>query len=94
MQKLNDKTDKVIIRHVTNAVPAGNLAVITGDGFKNARVFANKLGASSDIIKAALKAGKNIEDMTVEELKALAKEKGLTGVSSLAKADLLAILKG
>lgn len=40
------------------------------------------------------KAGKNIEDMTVEELKALAKEKGLTGVSSLAKADLLAILKG
>ena len=37
--------DKVIIRHVTNAVPAGNLAVITGDGFKNARVFANKLGA-------------------------------------------------
>ena len=40
------------------------------------------------------KAGKNIEDMTVEELKSLAKEKGLTGVSSLAKADLLAILKG
>ena len=40
------------------------------------------------------KTGKNIEDMTVEELKALAKEKGLTGVSSLAKADLLAILKG
>ncbi len=40
------------------------------------------------------KNSKNIEDMTVEELKALAKEKGLTGVSSLAKADLLAILKG
>lgn len=40
------------------------------------------------------KTGKDIEDMTVEELKALAKEKGLTGVSSLAKADLLAILKG
>lgn len=38
--------------------------------------------------------GKDIEDMTVEELKTLAKEKGLTGVSSLAKADLLAILKG
>lgn len=40
------------------------------------------------------KADKNIEDMTVEELKALAKEKGLTGVSSLAKSDILAILKG
>ena len=37
---------------------------------------------------------KNVDDMTVEELKALAKEKGLTGVSSLAKADLLTILKG
>lgn len=36
----------------------------------------------------------NLEDMTVEELKSVAKEKGLTGVSSLAKADLLAILKG
>ena len=35
------------------------------------------------------KIGKDIEDMTVEELKTLAKEKGLTGVSSLAKADLL-----
>lgn len=34
------------------------------------------------------KIGKDIEDMTVEELKTLAKEKGLTGVSSLAKADL------
>lgn len=40
------------------------------------------------------KIGKDIEDMTVEELKTLAKEKGLTGVSSLTKADLLAILKG
>ena len=40
------------------------------------------------------KISKDIEDMTVEELKTLAKENGLTGVSSLAKADLLAILKG
>ena len=32
--------------------------------------------------------------MTVEELKAVAKERGLTGVSSLAKRDLIDILKG
>ncbi len=37
---------------------------------------------------------KNLEEMTAEELKALAKEKGLSGVSSLAKKELLEILKG
>lgn len=37
---------------------------------------------------------KNLDEMTVDELKTLAKEKGLTGVSSLAKKDLLEILKG
>lgn len=37
---------------------------------------------------------KDLEEMTAEELKALAKEKGLSGVSSLAKKELLEILKG
>ena len=36
---------------------------------------------------------KNLDEMTVEELKAIAKEKGLSGVSALAKKDLLEILK-
>ena len=36
---------------------------------------------------------KNLEEMTVDELKALAKAKGLTGVSGLAKKELLDILK-
>lgn len=36
---------------------------------------------------------KNLEDMTVPELKALAKEKGIDGASSLGKEDLLAVLK-
>lgn len=36
---------------------------------------------------------KNLEDMTVPELKALAKEKGIEGASSLGKEDLLAVLK-
>jgi hypothetical protein len=36
---------------------------------------------------------KNLEDMTVPELKALAKEKGIEGASSLSKEDLIAVLK-
>ena len=36
---------------------------------------------------------KDLEDMTVSELKALAKEKGIDGTSSLSKEDLLAVLK-
>ena len=39
------------------------------------------------------KTKKSLDEMTVEELKTLAKEKGLTGVSALAKKDLLEILK-
>lgn len=36
---------------------------------------------------------KNLEDMTVPELKALAKEKGIDGFSSLNRDDLLSVLK-
>lgn len=36
---------------------------------------------------------KSLEDMTVPELKALAKGKGIEGTSSLGKDDLLAVLK-
>lgn len=35
----------------------------------------------------------DLDEMTVEELKAVAKEKGITGVSALKKEELLALLK-
>lgn len=37
--------------------------------------------------------GKTLEDMTIVELKALAKGKGIEGSASLNKEDLLAVLK-
>ena len=49
-------------------------------------------GAAEAVLSETVE--KNLDEMTVDELKTLAKEKGLTGVSSLAKKDLLEILKG
>lgn len=40
------------------------------------------------------KTQKTLEDMTVAELKALAKKKGLEGCSGLTKENLISILKG
>lgn len=37
---------------------------------------------------------KELKDMTAEELRELAKEKGMSGVASLSKKDLMDILKG
>ena len=50
-------------------------------------------GVTKAAPSATDKTEKSLDEMTVEELKTLAKEKGLTGVSALAKKDLLEILK-
>lgn len=62
---------------------------LMNDGFKPVEVVSQKTASNS-----VNEATKNIEEMTVEELKTLAKERGLTGVSALAKQDLINILKG
>jgi hypothetical protein len=63
---------------------------LMNDGFKPVE---NTTSQKTDM-KSDEKTAKSIEEMTVEELKALAKERGLTGVSALAKQDLIDILKG
>lgn len=50
-------------------------------------------GEAADVQELGREAKKDMEDMTVAELKTLAKEKGIDGVSSLNREDLLAILK-
>ena len=62
---------------------------LMNDGFKPVEIVSQKTASNS-----VNEATKNIEEMTVEELKTLAKERGLTGVSALAKQDLINILKG
>lgn len=63
------------------------------DGFKELEATGEVNVEAITEPETTVESGKNLEDMTVSELKALAKEKGIDGTSSLAKEDLLAVLK-
>lgn len=51
MQNISKKDNKIIVRHVSNATPAGQLAVVTGDGFDGAKIFLRKLAAERKCLK-------------------------------------------
>lgn len=55
-------------------------------------VFERKSEVKPEVLNEE-KSVKPIEDMTMPELKALAKEKGIEGAGSLNKEELLAVLK-
>lgn len=63
------------------------------DGFKELEAAGKVNVEAITEPETTVESEKNLEDMTVSELKALAKEKGIDGTSSLAKEDLLAVLK-
>ena len=80
---------RLIRKNVEREADGVTAQKLINDGFKPVEVASQKT-ASNSVDEAT----KNIEEMTVEELKALAKGRGLTGVSALAKQDLINILKG
>ena len=80
---------RLIRKNVEREAEGVTAQKLMNDGFKPVEVVSQKTASNS-----ADEATKTIEEMTVEELKTLAKERGLTGVSALAKQDLINILKG
>lgn len=80
---------RLIRKNVEREADGVTAQKLINDGFKPVEVASQKTASNS-----VNEATKNIEEMTVEELKTLAKERGLTGVSALAKQDLINILKG
>lgn len=80
---------RLIRKNVEREADGVTAQKLINDGFKPVEVASQKTASNS-----AAEATKNIEEMTVEELKTLAKGRGLTGVSALAKQDLINILKG
>lgn len=80
---------RLIRKNVEREAEGVTAQKLMNDGFKPVEVASQKTTSNS-----VNEATKNIEEMTVEELKTLAKERGLTGVSALAKQDLINILKG
>ena len=77
-------------RIVEDQVKANRLKT---DGFKELEAVDAVQSDALPGSETPTEAENNLDDMTVPELKALAKEKGIDGFSSLNREDLLSVLK-
>lgn len=82
---------RVIRDNVEREVDASKCEQLLKDGYKLVETSGDSKKESSE---AAGEAFGDIDNMSLAELRAVAKEKGLSGYSSLSKDELLNILKG
>ena len=82
---------RVIRENVEREVDASKCELLLKDGYKLVETSGDSKKESSE---AAVKVSGDIDNMSLAELRAVAKERGLSGYSSLSKDELLSVLKG
>lgn len=82
---------RVIRENVEREVDASKCEQLLKDGYKLVETSGDSEQESSE---AAEKDPEAMDNMSLAELRAVAKERGLSGYSSLSKDELLGVLKG
>ena len=82
---------RVIRENVEREVDASKCEQLLKDGYKLVETSGDSKKESSE---AAVQVSGDIDNMSLAELRAVAKERGLSGYSSLSKDELLSVLKG
>lgn len=82
---------RVIKENVEREVDASKCEQLLKDGYKLVETSGDSKKESSE---AAVQVSGDIDNMSLAELRAVAKERGLSGYSSLSKDELLSVLKG
>ena len=82
---------RVIRENVEREVDASKCKQLLKDGYKLVETSGDSEQESSE---AAEKDPEAMDNMSLAELRAVAKERGLSGYSSLSKDELLGVLKG
>lgn len=82
---------RVIRENIEREVDASKCEQLLKDGYKLVETSGDSKKESSE---ATVKAPGDIDNMSLTELRVVAKERGLSGYSSLSKDELLSVLKG